>query len=136
MKADQVQPRARHQCGQSLHEFHRRNHNVCCAVAPRGFELEHNVAFAVDAQAMKVLIASALGSYTERGTVNAKGITLAAVLADLGHQYPDIRFRTIDEQDQVRRHIRIFIGDEQVRDLTHALNANDEVMIVQALSGG
>ena len=85
---------------------------------------------------MKVLIPSALRSYTERGEANASGATLAAVLADLEHQYPGIRFRMIDEQDTIRRHIRIFVNGEQVRDLSQPLLATDEVMIVQALSGG
>ena len=85
---------------------------------------------------MKVLIPSALRSYTERGEAEANGATLAAVLADLDHRYPGVRFRMIDEQDQVRRHIRIFVNGAQVRDLSQPLSATDEVVIVQALSGG
>ena len=85
---------------------------------------------------MKVLIPSALRSYTEQGEAEAIGATLAAVLSDLDRRYPGIRFRMIDEQDQVRRHIRIFVNGEQVRDLTRPLRATDEVVIVQALSGG
>jgi molybdopterin converting factor small subunit len=42
----------------------------------------------------------------------------------------------IDEQDRIRRHIRIFVNGEQVRALSQPLNATDEVIIVQALSGG
>jgi molybdopterin converting factor small subunit len=42
----------------------------------------------------------------------------------------------IDEQDRIRRHIRIFVNGDQVRDLSQSLNASDEVIIVQALSGG
>jgi molybdopterin synthase sulfur carrier subunit len=85
---------------------------------------------------MKVLIPSALRSYTERGEAEASGTTLAAVLADLDSTYPGIRFRMIDEQDRIRRHIRIFVNGEQVRDLSQPLNATDELIIVQALSGG
>ena len=85
---------------------------------------------------MKVLIPSALRSYTEHGEAEASGATLAAVLADLDGRYPGIRFRMIDEQDRIRRHIRIFVNGEQVRDLSQPLNAKDEVIIVQALSGG
>lgn len=85
---------------------------------------------------MKVLIPGALRSYTERGEAEASGATLAAVLADLEGQYPGIRFRVIDEQDRIRRHIRIFVNGEQVRDLSQPLDATDEVIIVQALSGG
>jgi molybdopterin converting factor small subunit len=85
---------------------------------------------------MKVLIPSALRSYTESSEVEANGDTLAAVLDDLERRYVGIRFRMIDEQDRVRRHIRIFVNGEQVHDLSQALSARDEVVIVQALSGG
>jgi len=85
---------------------------------------------------MKILIPSALRSYTERSVAEASGATLAAVLADLDRRYPGIRFRMIDEQDRIRRHIRIFVNGEQLGDLSHPLRATDEVVIVQALSGG
>lgn len=85
---------------------------------------------------MKVLIPSALRSYTERSETEASGATLAALLTDLERQYPGIRFRVIDEQDRIRRNIRIFVNGEQARDLARPLTAADEVIIVQALSGG
>jgi molybdopterin converting factor small subunit len=85
---------------------------------------------------MKVLIPSSLRSYTERGETEASGATLAEVLGDLDRRYPGIRFRVIDEQDRIRRHIRIFVNGEQARDLAQPLVPTDEVIIVQALSGG
>jgi molybdopterin synthase sulfur carrier subunit len=85
---------------------------------------------------MKVLIPSALRSYTESAQTDAQGETLGAVLADLERQYTGIRFRMIDEQDRVRRHIRIFINGTQVDDLARPVLVTDEVVIVQALSGG
>ena len=85
---------------------------------------------------MKVLIPSALRSYTESGSAEANGATLAAVLADLDRLYPGIRFRMIDEQNRIRPHIRFFVAGEQARDLAQALDANAELIIVQALSGG
>ena len=85
---------------------------------------------------MKVLIPSALYSYTGRAEVEADGATLSTVLADLDRRYPGIRFRMIDEQERMRPHIRFFVNDEQVHDLPHPLRATDELIIVQALSGG
>ena len=85
---------------------------------------------------MKVLIPSSLRSYTEQSEAEASGATLAAVLADLDRRYAGIRFRMVDEQDRIRRHIRIFVNGEQVRDLAQALDPADELVIVQALSGG
>ena len=86
---------------------------------------------------MNVLIPSQLRDYTGgRAHVEARGATLAALLADLERRHPGIRFRMIDEQDAIRRHIKIFVNQEQTRDLSAALAANDEVVIVGALSGG
>ena len=85
---------------------------------------------------MKVLIPGALRSYTEQGEVEVSGATLGAVLAELDQRYSGIRFRMIDEQDQIRPHIRLFVNGEQVRDLAQPLTATDELVIVQALSGG
>jgi sulfur carrier protein ThiS len=70
---------------------------------------------------MKVLIPSALRSYTESAHAEADGATLADVVAALDLQYPGIAFRMIDEQGRIRRHIR---------------DAAGELVIVQALSGG
>ena len=85
---------------------------------------------------MKVVIPSSLRSYTQRSEAEANGATLAQALADLDRLYPGIRFRMIDEQDRIRRHIRIFVNGAQVRELSQPLRAIDEVVIVQALSGG
>ena len=85
---------------------------------------------------MKVLIPGALRSYTEQGDVEVSGATLGAALAELDRRFSGIRFRMIDEQDQIRPHIRLFVNGEQVRDLSRPLKATDEVVIVQALSGG
>lgn len=85
---------------------------------------------------MKVLIPSALRSYTEAGWAEANGATLAEVLIDLDRLYPGIRFRMIDEQNRIRPHIRFFVGSTQARDLAQALDPHGELLIVQALSGG
>ena len=85
---------------------------------------------------LRVLIPSALVSYTERNQVEASGRNLGELLCDLDRRYPGIRFRMIDEQDAIRRHIRVFVNGVQVRALDFALGRTDEVFIVQALSGG
>jgi molybdopterin converting factor small subunit len=85
---------------------------------------------------IKVLIASPLRPYTGADEVEARGDSLAALLADLDARYPGIRFRMVDEQDQLRRHMRVFINGEPVKDLAHRVQDRDEVCIVQALSGG
>ena len=85
---------------------------------------------------MKVLIPSPLLSYSGRSWVDAEGDTLDELLADLDRQYPGIRFRMIDEQERMRRHMRFFVNGEATFDLRLPLRPTDEVCIVQALSGG
>lgn len=85
---------------------------------------------------MKVLIPSPLLSYTAQREVEASGATLGAVLDELDRQFPGIRFRMIDEQERMRRHVRFFVNGDQVFDLAQPLRPTDEVVIVQALSGG
>ena len=85
---------------------------------------------------MMVLIPSALQSYTRQDWVEADGATVADVLDDLERRYPGIRFRMIDEQGNIRRHMRLFTGGSMVSSLSQALNPDSELLIVQALSGG
>jgi molybdopterin synthase sulfur carrier subunit len=85
---------------------------------------------------MKVLIPTPLRPYTGQRLADAQGATLDEVLSDLERQYPGIRFRMIDEQDRMRRHMRFFVNGEQTFDLKHAVEETDEIQIVQALSGG
>jgi len=85
---------------------------------------------------MQVLIPGPLLRYTKKRYVEASGASLADVLADLERQFPGIRFRMIDEQDQMRRHMRFFVNGEQVFDVARPLLPTDSIQIVQALSGG
>jgi molybdopterin converting factor small subunit len=85
---------------------------------------------------VNVLIPSPLLSYTKRKEVEASGASLDELLGDLERQFPGLRFRIVDEQGQMRGHIRFFVNGEQVFDMSHPLVSTDSVQIVQALSGG
>jgi sulfur-carrier protein len=86
---------------------------------------------------MHVRIPSPLRSYTsQRSNVEADGSTLRDVLADLDRQFPGLCFRVVDEQGNLRRHMRIFVNEDVVRDLDTALHAHDLVTLMQGLSGG
>lgn len=65
--------------------------------------------------------------------------TVAELLDHIDGQYKGLKDYIVDEQGQLRRHVNIFIGNEMVKDkltLTDALKEEDEVYILQALSGG
>ena len=85
---------------------------------------------------MKVLIPGALRSYTRESQVEAVGDTLGELLADLDRRHPGLRFRIVDEQNRMRPNMRIFVNGIGVRDLQQALQPDDFVAIVLALSGG
>ena len=85
----------------------------------------------------KVIVPSQLRSYTNgQSEVSAAGATLDAVLHDLDRQFPGFRFRVIDEQDRIRRHVILFVGEERRDDLATPILPDVAVQIVGALSGG
>jgi sulfur-carrier protein len=85
----------------------------------------------------RVIIPTQLRSYTSgRSEVEAAGATLGDVLVDLDRQFPGFRFRVIDEQDRVRRHVIIFVGAEREENLGATIPSGADVQIVGALSGG
>jgi hypothetical protein len=47
-----------------------------------------------------------------------------------------MRFRIVDEQGAVRRHIKLFVGARLARDPSTPIPPGSDVMIVAALSGG
>lgn len=86
---------------------------------------------------MTIHIPSALRSYTaQQSEISLEGSTLAEALAALDRHFPGIRFRIITEQDTIRPHIRIFVNDVQLQNLSAPLRNTDTVYIVCALSGG
>jgi molybdopterin converting factor small subunit len=86
---------------------------------------------------VKVRIPTPLRSYTNQmAEVDAEGATLDELFIDLDRRYPGIRFRMIDEQGRVRRHMKVFLNGESTRDLDASITDADEVVIMQALSGG
>jgi sulfur-carrier protein len=98
---------------------------------------------------VRVLVPGLLRSYTEgAATVDLAlapmgdrvqpggAATLADALAALDARYPGVRFRLVDEQRQVRPHIKMFVDSQLTRDLASPVADGSVLMIVGALSGG
>lgn len=85
---------------------------------------------------MKVHIPTPLRSYTKQSVVEAGGATLAELFADLERRYPGIRFRVINEQDEIREHIKVFVNQTVADNLAAPLHPGDDVRIITAISGG
>jgi sulfur-carrier protein len=86
---------------------------------------------------VQVKIPTPLRSYTAGASfVDATGTTIDELLRDIDAQCPGLRFRIVDEQGQLRRHMKVFVNQESVRDLSTAVAPDDDVVLMQALSGG
>lgn len=86
---------------------------------------------------IRVSIPSQLIAYTDGATkVEAEGAAVGEVLDDLDRRYPGLKFRVIDEQGRIRRHMRIFVGQDEARAVTVPVRDGGEVLIFGALSGG
>lgn len=86
---------------------------------------------------MQVKIPSPLYSYTKNvNVVEGQGKTVLEVLDNLNVQYPGIKFRMIDEHNQIRPHMKVFLNIDEIKDLNTSVSDTDKIMIVAALSGG
>ncbi|HRD47496.1 MAG TPA: MoaD/ThiS family protein [Caulobacter sp.] len=85
----------------------------------------------------RVSLPSQLQSYSGGlSRTEVPGDTVAAVLDALDARWPGIRFRVIDEQGRIRRHMRIYVGQDRVLDIGRTLSEDEEVLLFGALSGG
>jgi len=86
---------------------------------------------------IRVLLPSQLHAYSGGASrLEATGGAICEVLDDLDRRFPGLKFRIIDEQDRVRPHMRLFVGQSAARDIRAPLQDGDELLIFGALSGG
>jgi molybdopterin converting factor small subunit len=87
-------------------------------------------------------IPGALREFTEghsRLEIEDSPSTVGDALSALWILYPGVRDRIATEQGQIREHINIFVGDEDIRysgGLMSPLAAGSQISIVPAISGG
>ncbi len=69
----------------------------------------------------------------------AAPMTVADLIRELDRRHKGLAGYLIDDRGALRKHVNIFIGTARVRDrenLLDAVGADDEVFVLQALSGG
>ncbi len=77
--------------------------------------------------------------YPDLDSIEVSASNVAELLDQLNLQHPGLKDYLVDEQGQLRQHVNIFIGDKLIRDKVNLLDEvddQDEVFIMQALSGG
>ena len=67
--------------------------------------------------------------------IQARGATVADVIADLDSQVPGIRNRLLDAGPSIRTHLNVFVGGQRAT-LTTPVEADSVVHVIPAVSGG
>jgi molybdopterin converting factor small subunit len=87
----------------------------------------------------RVSFSSSLKRHVPCDTADVPAGTLGAALATVFDVNPQLRSYILDDQGRLRRHVNVFINDRMVSDrsgLSDPLVERDEVLVIQALSGG
>ena len=90
--------------------------------------------------AVNIVLPTALAGIT--GSIRSIQVEAASVrqaLAEVAARFPAAASRLMDDAGSIRRHINVFVGDTNVRDLNGIdtpLGADDDVIIIPAVSGG
>jgi molybdopterin converting factor small subunit len=91
--------------------------------------------------AITVYLSGHLKSYTGGDTqtqLNADFATVGETLDSLWKVYPALRDRVLNEQGEIRQHVNIFVGSDDVKRLKGLDTAlkSSELHIFNAVSGG
>lgn len=88
------------------------------------------------------LVSPALSSFTggrDRIEIGIDAVTLADALDALWTACPGLRDRVANEEGEIREHVNVFVGQENVRHtggLATPVQAGAEISIFHAVSGG
>jgi len=72
-------------------------------------------------------------------TLETSPATVGEALAELWQMYPGVRDRVLTERGEIRRHVNVFLEDENIRRkelLDTQLPENSEITILPSVSGG
>ena len=93
-----------------------------------------------DTATVTIRIPTPLRSATDgQSTVEVAGATVDDALRALVDRYPDLADNLYNEDDELRRFVNVYVGDEDIRfgdGVETALEAGDEVSIVPSIAGG
>jgi sulfur-carrier protein len=87
----------------------------------------------------RVSFTSNLRRHVDCPAEHVAGTTVREVLDGYFATHPAVRSYVLDEQGRVRRHVAVFVGGTQLVDVagqTDPVDADTEIVVMQALSGG
>jgi sulfur-carrier protein len=86
-----------------------------------------------------VSFTSALHRFLPAPSAQVEGGTVAAALGAVFASRPALRGYVLDDQGALRRHVAVYVNGRPVRDrkeLADPVGPQDEIYVLQALSGG
>lgn len=88
----------------------------------------------------KVIIPTPLRKFTDnQASVETKSHSVLEAINGLADQFPELREHLFDEQGKLRKFIRIYVGDADIRELHNentSVDGNSVVSIIPAIAGG
>jgi molybdopterin converting factor small subunit len=88
---------------------------------------------------VEVRLDAMLREFLPRQRVSVDASTVEAVLVRLEEEYPRLKFRLRDETGTLRRFIRVFVNEDDIRTLRGMetpVGAQDTVHILHSIQGG
>ena len=83
-----------------------------------------------------VTFTPALRRFLRVAEMRVEGATLGEALAAAFARQPALRGYVVDDQGALRRHVAVYINGEAVKRLGAAVGEDDEIHVLQALTGG
>jgi len=88
----------------------------------------------------RVIIPTPLRKFTNnQSTIDTSGGTIQENITSLADQFPDLKKHIFDEQGEIRKFVRIYLGDEDINVLEKEQTkvVHDSVIsIIPAIAGG
>lgn len=88
----------------------------------------------------KIIIPTPLRKFTnQEKAYESDASNVDAAMKELVTEYPELKSQLFNEDEELRTFIKVFVGDEDIRDLEQgntALKGDTTINIVPAIAGG
>lgn len=89
---------------------------------------------------IKLFIPTPLRKFTDgQASVELEASNVAEAIQSLAASFPDVRQHLYDSDQQLRRFLRIYVGDDDIQQLQGPdtpLRSGDKISIIPAIAGG
>ncbi|RJE74885.1 MoaD/ThiS family protein [Reichenbachiella sp. MSK19-1] len=88
----------------------------------------------------EIIIPTPLRKFADnQATIAVAGDNILSAIEDLVTQFPDLKKQIFDAQGQIKRFIRIYKGEDDIKSLDNektAIEADTVISIIPAIAGG